>query len=84
MDDKVTIELCMGSSCFARGNSHVLTDIESFLSDNDLEDKVELVGHLCLNKCNDGPHISIDGVQYSCLSADCIVDLIRKAVEAKK
>lgn len=84
MPKKVTVELCMGSSCFARGNSTVLTEIESYLSSNNLEDRVELVGHLCLNKCNDGPHITIDGVQYSGLSADCIIDILSNALEANK
>lgn len=80
----VTVELCMGSSCFARGNSQVLTEIEAFLSDNNLEDKVELVGHLCLNKCNDGPNITIDGVPYSGLNAERVIETIQNALEANK
>jgi NADH:ubiquinone oxidoreductase 24 kD subunit len=82
--EPISVELCMGSSCFARGNSRILADIEAFLSENGLEDKVSLEGHLCLNKCNDGPHITINGVPYSGLSSECVIDLIRKAVEEKK
>ena len=51
MDKNITIELCMGSSCFARGNSENLQAIEVFLSERGLSDRVELVGHLCLGKC---------------------------------
>ena len=79
-DKKITVELCMGSSCFARGNSSSLSEIENFLEENGLESKVDLEGHLCLGKCNSGPHIRIDGVEYSAISPDCVIDLIREAL----
>ena len=67
-NNKLKVELCMGSSCFARGNSGILSDLEGFISENGLEDRVELEGHLCLGKCNSGPHITIG-------------DIVRKALE---
>ena len=79
-DKKITVELCMGSSCFARGNSSSLSEIENYLEENGLESKVELEGHLCLGKCNSGPHIRIDGAEYSAISPDCVIDLIREAL----
>ena len=82
MSEKVKIELCMGSSCFARGNSGVLQAIEAFIAENNCADRIELEGHLCLGKCNSGPHITINGETYSCLGEDCIIDLIRKELEA--
>ena len=82
MSEKVKIELCMGSSCFARGNSGVLQAIETFAQETGSGDRIELEGHLCLGKCNSGPHITIDGETYSCLDEECIIDLIRKKLEA--
>lgn len=78
--EKVTVELCMGSSCFARGNSSALSEIESFLEENDLSDSVDLQGHLCLGKCNSGPHVRVNGVEYSAITPDCIIDLIKEAL----
>ena len=80
-EKKVTVELCMGSSCFARGNSLALSDLESYIEDNNLGDKIELVGHLCLGKCNSGPHVMINGVEYSAVSSDCVIDLLEKELE---
>lgn len=77
---KVRIELCMGSSCFARGNSSILMDVESYLEENDLADEVSLEGHLCLCNCNSGPHVKINGVEYSAASSECIIDLIKEAL----
>lgn len=58
------IKVCMGSSCFARGNMNNLEYIEKFISDNNLDTKIELVGEHCQNKCENGPHIFVDGVAY--------------------
>ncbi|HIV98979.1 MAG TPA: NAD(P)H-dependent oxidoreductase subunit E [Candidatus Ornithospirochaeta avicola] len=71
----------MGSSCFARGNSQVLSAIEGYISENNLEDRVEFEGHLCLGRCNSGPHVSINGKEYSALDADCIIDLLKAELE---
>lgn len=79
--EKVTVELCMGSSCFARGNSSALSEIESFLEENALTDRVDLQGHLCLGKCNSGPHVRVNGVEYAAITPDCIIDLIREALD---
>ncbi len=77
-EKKVLVELCMGSSCFARGNSNSLQALEEFIEENDLEDKVELEGHLCLGECNCGPHVKIDGKEYSAVNSVCIIDLIKE------
>ncbi len=71
----------MGSSCFARGNSEVLQAIENYISENDLAGSIELVGHLCLGRCKDGPNIKIGGTDYSGLSGEEVVAIIAKALE---
>jgi NADH:ubiquinone oxidoreductase subunit E len=78
--EKVTVELCMGSSCFARGNSLALTNLESYISENNLEDRVELIGHLCLGACSKGPNIKVGDVSYSGVDPDCVVDLLVEAL----
>ena len=80
-DNIVKVELCMGSSCFARGNSSVLSAIENFINENNLEDRVELEGHLCLGRCNTGPHVAINGKEYSELDEDNVIDLLNKELE---
>ena len=41
---KHKIKICMGSACFARGNSENLGAIENFIKDNELEADIELTG----------------------------------------
>ena len=81
MANNITVELCMGSSCFARGNSEVLQAVEAYINEHDLQDRVELVGHLCLGRCKEGPNVRIDGIDYSALSAEEVVALMVKALE---
>ena len=80
--EKLRVELCMGSSCFARGNCSTLMGLEEFVEENGLSDRVDLEGHLCLGKCNTGPHLKIGDKEYSGVSdPDAVIDLIRKALE---
>lgn len=58
------IKVCMGSSCFARGNLENLNLIENYIKNNNLDAQVELIGALCEEKCASGPHIYIDGKNY--------------------
>ena len=38
------IKICMGSSCFARGNADNLEFIEKYIKDNNLEADIEVYG----------------------------------------
>lgn len=82
--EKIKVEICMGSSCFARGNSQALSNLESYITEQHLEDKVELVGHLCLDACSSGPHITINGKKYSGVAPDCVADLLEEALAEEK
>ena len=59
------IKVCMGSSCFARGNIENLNYIENYIKTNGLDAEIELIGALCEEKCASGPHIYVDGKNYN-------------------
>lgn len=77
---KVKVELCLGSSCFARGNSEGLAALEAYLEQHHLEDQVDLVGHLCVNACSEGPNVTIDGTTYHHVDSAALIDLLEKAL----
>lgn len=70
INEKLNIKICMGSSCFARGNSKNLDYIEKFIKDNNLDAKIELVGTRCENKCALGPNIVVNGKIYNKVTLD--------------
>jgi len=58
------IEICLGSSCFSRGNRDMVQVIREYLRKNHLDDKVIFKGARCLNRCSEGPFIIINGKTY--------------------
>jgi len=59
------IRICLGSSCFSKAKETNLEYIERFLKQNKLTNQVDFAGHLCIDKCINGPNIEIDGVMYN-------------------
>lgn len=72
----VEIKVCMGSACFARGNSENIEFIENHVKENGLDAKIELVGSRCEGYCADGPNIFIDGKQYTNVDKDKLKSLM--------
>ena len=76
----VDIAICMGSSCFVRGNNRNLEAIQQFLKDNNLKERVRIKGSLCLGQCKRGPNILINGVLHSDIDPNTCVDLLQKYI----
>jgi len=57
----IEIVVCLGSSCFARGNSENLAILEEFLQKNGLKAVVRLSGKLCQDECKQGPNVMVAG-----------------------
>ncbi len=79
--EKVIVELCMGSSCFSRGNSRALELIENFIEENDFYSIIKVKGHLCLGNCSKGPIIKINHRDYENINPECVIDLIRQELD---
>ena len=67
---KHEIIVCMGSSCFARGNKATLQKIKDYLKRNNLEEKVVFKGNRCFDKCGKGPNLMIDDKMFHQVSED--------------
>jgi len=79
MKPKITI--CMGSSCFARGNARNLELIESYLERREISDKVELCGSRCEGHCRKGPNLAIDGEMHHGVDASLLMALLSEKIE---
>jgi NADH:ubiquinone oxidoreductase subunit E len=77
-----TIEICMGSSCFSRGNERNLVAIQGFLRDHGLAltAEVKVRGCLCLDACANGPHITVAGTRYPGADPNLCLDILREHV----
>lgn len=76
MSSEIDITICLGSSCFSRGNRHTLELVKSYLKEHDLESKVFFRGDLCDNLCEHGPILKINGNVYKNVNADNIYEIL--------
>lgn len=72
----IDISLCMGSSCFARGNNRMLEMLEDAIEKNRWQDRVSLAGARCENRCGQGPNVVVDGALYQGLDEGALLDLL--------
>ena len=70
------IKVCMGSACFAKGNQENLEYIKQYIEENNLDAEVSIVGALCENKCEIGPRVIVDGVEYTNVVGDKIKEVV--------
>lgn len=62
----IEVTICLGSSCFARGNNQNLEIIQAYFKEHNLAGKVDFRGHLCEEACKKGPTLKIaDQVYYN-------------------
>lgn len=73
---KLNITVCMGSSCFARGNAQNLEFIENYIKENGLEAEIELSGARCEGKCATGPNVIINGTEYNEVNEDKLKEIL--------
>ncbi|MBO5333232.1 MAG: NAD(P)H-dependent oxidoreductase subunit E [Clostridia bacterium] len=76
------ITVCIGSSCHVKGSRQVVEGIQNLITENSLEDKVELGGTFCLGKCQQGVCVTVDDNFFS-VSPDTVGDFFNNEVMAK-
>jgi len=62
MPAETEIYICLGSSCFSRGNKEVVMFVKEYLKKHHLEDKVVFRGARCMGHCSNGPNMIFNGV----------------------
>jgi NADH:ubiquinone oxidoreductase subunit E len=58
------ITICMGSSCYSRGNAENLRFLEEYCAGKGKENTLHIVGSLCMEQCKKGPHITLNHTAY--------------------
>lgn len=84
MSEKKTILLCMGSSCFMRGNSKNLPKIQQFLKDHKLTESILLKGCRCGNCCGQGPNLWWEGKCVSNLTEENLNHFLLSLLDKKE
>jgi NADH:ubiquinone oxidoreductase subunit E len=59
------ITVCIGSSCHLKGSRQVVEQLQYFIAESNLKDKIELAGTFCMGKCKTGVNVTIDDECFS-------------------
>jgi NADH:ubiquinone oxidoreductase subunit E len=72
------IVICMGSSCFSRGNNRNIEVIQDLFAGRPTPAALQLTGHLCEGKCRVGPNLQIDGIAYQGVDPVTLAGLVQQ------
>ena len=78
MAEKIELNICLGSSCFARGNKKIVHAIQSYVEDHELGDKVELKGGHCFGNCANGPILKVGDKMFESVNYIDVIDILAK------
>ena len=61
----LTIQVCVGSSCYLRGANGVIAALQEMIQSHRLDARVVLKGSFCLEKCTEGVSVAIGQQVYT-------------------
>ncbi len=73
---KHVIRICLGSSCFSRGNGKTLEVIQKYIKEKGFEAETDFKGMLCHGLCDKGPIVSIDDKIYEEVDSNGIIEIL--------
>ena len=76
------ITVCIGSSCHIKGSRQVVEQLQYFINENNLGDKVELDGTFCMGKCQQGVCVTVDDTFFS-VTPETVEEFFNNNVKGK-
>lgn len=83
-EPELRVTVCMGSSCFSRGNNRTVTEIRDFIERHHLAGRAVLEGHLCTGMCKHGPNVGVGSETHSHADAAAVIELLRHHFSLKE
>ncbi len=80
--NKKEVVICLGSSCFARGNKQLVKIVNDYLHDRNLLNEVRFHGERCFGQCAVGPSIKLEGKLIERLEEDSVIALLDEFFES--
>ena len=74
------IKVCVGTSCYVRGSRDILRRFSEELEARGLADSVELSAVFCMEHCDRGPNVQINGNEVHGVHVEDVPDLLQRAL----
>ena len=73
----VTVNVCVGTSCYLRGSQQLLQKIANYVRQRGLEATVDVRATFCFEMCDQGPTVKVGDVMMH----DCTFEMVRAELE---
>lgn len=74
--NKKEVVICLGSSCFARGNKLLVRIVNDYLRDKNLVNDVRFQGERCFGQCSVGPSLKLEGKLMEKLDEESVIAIL--------
>ncbi|HWR52120.1 MAG TPA: [FeFe] hydrogenase, group A [Bryobacteraceae bacterium] len=74
--DKILVEVCLGTSCFLRGSEALLRGLVREAEEHGIEKLVDIRGSFCFERCDRGPTVTVAGASFQ----QCTLEQAREAM----
>jgi NADH:ubiquinone oxidoreductase subunit E len=81
MSSKIEVVICLGSSCFSRGNKNLLRLISQYIKDHSIQDRINFHGGHCFDNCAEGPILKVDGKFYTNIDEMKVIEILNNTFE---
>ena len=75
------VKVCVGSNCFHKGSRYILRRFADEIEAHGLEDKVDLRAVFCMEQCDRGPGVTINGRDFFGVTPDDVPHLLLEGVQ---
>lgn len=79
-ENKITIKICMGSSCHLKGAYQIVEILKKAF---EKRDDIILTGSLCMSTCQNGVCVEIDSEKITGLKPENALDIIMQKINEK-
>ena len=76
----ITVTVCVGSSCHVKGARNVIMQFNDLLKEHKLEEKVELKGSFCMERCGEGVNWQINNEKITSATVEEAVKVFEEKV----
>lgn len=76
MEEKITIEICVGTSCHLMGSNLIIDYLNTLPAEK--RERIEIKHVPCMDKCDKGPWVRIAGVAIANATPEKLQDTLQK------
>jgi NADH-quinone oxidoreductase subunit G len=81
--DRIPVSVCVGTSCHLRGSQRLLKGLLNHVEDQELGEKVEIRATFCMEACDRGPSVRVNGHLMHRADLDSVEDMLDKAIKGE-